>query len=675
MPERMHHATLSFNAQGTPVADNFEDVYFSNDSGYDETVHVFIAGNDLLARWHSWQSPHYVIAETGFGTGLNCLIAMQLFERFRREHPSHPLKQLFILSTEKYPLRASDLSIALAQFPQLRDEAAHLIAQYPPAVTGCHRLQFAKWSTTLDVWMGDVHDLLQQWHCPQNGLVDSWFLDGFAPSKNPQMWTPVLFEQMARLSKHSASFATFTAAGVVKRGLLAVGFTLQKRKGFGRKRDMLTGIFESSGEPKVTAPWHYRYPLTSARDVSMTESIAIMGTGLAGSSLALALCKRGVRVSLFGKGPSAADGASGNRQGGFYPQLQASMSHPALIQSHGFMFARRHYNELLQQAHFTHDFCGVLLLAFNTEVQKRQQNLLDNNHWPQELVTDVSAQQASELSHLALQQGGLFVPQGGWICPKELVDAQLKAARKTGLLSEHYQCEIHPLVTDTGVTLTARNQQTWTADRLIIASGHDAADHAMLSHLPLRPVRGQVEALPTQPPISELKTVVCHKGYLTPEWNGRHALGSTYVKGDRDSAPRASESEQNLHLHARILANYDWAQTLQHDNQARAGIRLGSADHQPIAGQVEPPEMVESLFGNLYLGRHISHYSVQESEQRLLVLTGLGSRGLTTAPLMAEVIASQLCHEPLPLSEPLLQATAAQRFALRQFKRPPELRP
>ncbi|NVK58110.1 MAG: bifunctional tRNA (5-methylaminomethyl-2-thiouridine)(34)-methyltransferase MnmD/FAD-dependent 5-carboxymethylaminomethyl-2-thiouridine(34) oxidoreductase MnmC [Alteromonadaceae bacterium] len=676
MTNRLHTANVHFNPQGTPVADTFDDVYFSNDSGIDETRHVFIDGNDLTERWQHWQQPHFVIAETGFGTGLNGLITMQLFKQFRMANPTHPLKQLFIVSTEKFPIKASDLQQALAVFPTVSAEVSKLIELYPAPLPGCHRLDFSQWHTTVDLWLGDIDDLLPQWHCPQEGLVDAWFLDGFAPSKNPDMWSDTLFTQMARLSKPRATFATFTAAGIVKRGLKAAGFAIAKRKGFGRKRDMLAGYLDTSPARRVNAPWHYRYPTVAA---SSNEHIAIIGAGLAGSTLALALCKRGIKVSLFGHGPGPADGASGNRQGGLYPQLQASLSNPAQIQAHGFLYARRYYNALSAAGFsFEHDNCGVLLLGFNDEVKHRQQKLIGNDIWPQELVTAVTAEQASELSGLALSDSGLFVHQGGWICPAQLVAAQLQAARQTGLLEEHYgacvktadMVEVMPHTADTLLHIEA-DEQRWQVSRVVLAAGHECTEIDALAHLPLRPVRGQVEALPSQRPVNQLKTVLCHKGYLTPDWQGRHALGSTYVKGDTDTTPRESESAQNLAIHAKALAHYDWAHTLTHDNDARAAIRLGTADHQPIVGAVLAPHTITERYHDLYQGKHVNSYPEVSELQQLLAFTGLGSRGLTTAPLMAEVLASQLCHEPLPMSETLLQAVAPERFQLRNLRRPP----
>ncbi|TPV60729.1 bifunctional tRNA (5-methylaminomethyl-2-thiouridine)(34)-methyltransferase MnmD/FAD-dependent 5-carboxymethylaminomethyl-2-thiouridine(34) oxidoreductase MnmC [Aestuariibacter sp. GS-14] len=671
MTDALRPANVHFNDQGTPIADAFDDVYFSNDSGIQETQHVFIQGNNIVERWLTCSQSHYVIAETGFGTGLNCLVAMLAFAQFRDMNPGHPLKRLYILSTEKFPIEPADLTRALSVFPDVAPLVETLVKQYPPMLNGCHRLQFDRWHTHVDLWLGDVHDLLPTWHCPADGLVDSWFLDGFAPSKNPDMWTDALFTQMARLSKPGAGFATFTAAGVVKRGLKEAGFCIEKRKGFGRKRDMLTGTLTEVPQARTQQPWHYRYP---NRPITSTETIAIIGAGLAGSSVALALCQRGIRVTLFGCASEPADGASGNRQGGFYPQLQASLSPSARIQAHSFLYAARYYQHLVEQgASFTQSQCGVLLLAFSDEIASRQHKLVNNQLWPKQIVYPVTREEATEIANLPMQHGGLFCPLGGWISPQELVHAQLALARQTGLLTEHYSGEVDVTHHEGSALVTARqSNQQWHFSRAVLACGHHSAQLNPLSYIPLRPVRGQVEAIPEQAPLDSLSTVLCHKGYMTPGWQGRMALGSTYVKLDTQCDARPEESEQNLATHANAMTGHEWAQHIAHDNTARASIRMGVADHQPVVGAVMSPAILSERYEQLYKGLRPADYSLNTSDQVVTVLTGLGSRGLTTAPLMAEVLVSQWCGEPLPMEEDLLQALAPERFVLREMKKKPQ---
>ena len=676
------HAQVHFNESGTPVADHFDDVYFSNDSGIDETQHVFVAGNDLAERWQQWRNPTFVIAETGFGTGLNFLVAMRAFNEFRAANPDHPLKRLYFITTEKFPLPQQDMQRALEAFPALKDEAQALASLYPMGLEGCHRLHFDNHSTTLDLWIGDVHELLPQWHSPVNGLIDAWFLDGFAPSKNPDMWTDALFSQMARLSKTGTTFGTFTAAGIVKRGLAGVGFTIKKRNGFGRKRDMLTGVFNQDNENvqhklRLPAGPYYRYANYS---LDKTSKVAVVGSGLAAATACLALVKRGISTTLYFDGDTLASGASGNPQGGFYPQLHSEASIASRIQAHSFLYARQAYDHTFEHvkacglADVAHDFCGVIQLSFNDKVAERQNKLAAADVWPEALIKPVNSKEVSDIANLALPYSGLYIGLGGWLSPPQLVTAMIEEALQSGKLTlkPNHTYVSHEAVETTKQQVQIRfnldsveSEEVITADHLILALGAGAVNASDFDSLSLRPVRGQVEAIPTQMPIEQLNTVLCHKGYMTPVFEGRHALGSTYVKNDLSTDVRSDETEMNLATHEQALANTDIVQALQHDGKARAATRLGSPDHQPVVGALHNFDSLKELYTMLGVGKPLTSAPVLPSSV-VSTLTCLGSRGLTTAPLMAEVLVSSLCNEPLPLSNDLLNAVNTSRFMTRE---------
>ena len=676
------HAQVHFNESGTPVADHFDDVYFSNDSGIDETQHVFVAGNDLAERWQQWRNPTFVIAETGFGTGLNFLVAMRAFNEFRAANPDHPLKRLYFITTEKFPLPQQDMQRALEAFPALKDEAQALASLYPMGLEGCHRLHFDNHSTTLDLWIGDVHELLPQWHSPVNGLIDAWFLDGFAPSKNPDMWTDALFSQMARLSKTGTTFGTFTAAGIVKRGLAGVGFTIKKRNGFGRKRDMLTGVFDQDHENvqhklRLPAGPYYRYVNGS---LDKTSKVAVVGSGLAAATACLALVKRGISTTLYFDGDTLASGASGNPQGGFYPQLHSEASIASRIQAHSFLYARKAYDHTIEHvkacglADVAHDFCGVIQLSFNDKVAERQNKLAAADVWPETLIKPVDSKEVSDIANLPLPYSGLYIGLGGWLSPPQLVTAMIEEALQSGKLTlkPNHTYVSHEAVETTKQRVqirfnldSAENEEVITADHLILTLGAGAVNASDFDSLSLRPVRGQVEAIPTQMPIEQLNTVLCHKGYMTPVFEGRHALGSTYVKNDLSTDVRGDETEMNLATHEQALANTDIVQALQHDGKARAATRLGSPDHQPVVGALHNFDSLKELYTMLGVGKPLTSAPVLPSSV-VSTLTCLGSRGLTTAPLMAEVLVSSLCKEPLPLSNDLLNAVNTSRFMTRE---------
>ena len=707
------HAQVHFNENGIPVADHFDDVYYSNDSGINETQHVFIQGNDLHQRWALWDKPHFNIAETGFGTGLNFLVVMHEFKLFRHANPHHPLKRLFFLTTEKYPLPKADIQRALATFETLQTETDALMAVYPIGLDGCHRLHFAAFDTTLDLWIGDVHQLLGQWHSPEEGLVDAWFLDGFAPSKNPDMWTDALFEQMARLSKNDTTFATFTAAGIVKRGLAHVGFAIRKRAGFGRKRDMLTGRFQltSANEiesnnietsahfspqsvpfssPETTKNKHihklrlpegpyYRY---NTVPLSEEHHVVVVGSGLAAATMCLALTKRNIRVTLCFDGDSLAQGASGNPQGGFYPQLHSEASIASRLQAHCFLYARDYYDSVsfnsklqastkesdtdLETSTEKYDFCGVIQLRFNDKVGVRQTKLVNDDVWPSALIRHVDSDEVRQIAGVNLPYEGLFIPKGGWLSPPQLVSDIIELARVTGNLTlKPNHCYVSH-TSDGDVEFT--HGESIKADHVVLALGAGAVGTDAFGSLPLRPVRGQVEAVESQPPIDALKTVLCHKGYMTPAMEGRHALGSTYVKNDLAVEPREDESKQNLATHEQALANTDMVSKLKHDGMARAATRLGSPDHQPVVGALHNFKTLKQEYADLGVGKPFHQVSTLP-KSNVSTLSCLGSRGLTTAPLLAEVLASTLLREPLPLNNDLLNAVNTSRFMVREAVR------
>ena len=258
-------AQLDWDEQGQPLSRQFGDVYFSRASGLEESRHVFLRHNRIAERCAALESDgRLVIGETGFGTGLNFLCAWQAFAE---QAPAGA--RLHFVSVEKYPLGQDDLRRALALWPELAPFSTPLLEQYAGIQPGFQRLLFDGGRVVLTLLVGDALECLPQ----LEAQVDAWFLDGFAPAKNPQMWTPELFAQLARLSAPGASLATFTCAGTVRRGLIAAGFRMEKVKGFGHKREMLAGLYEGQPAPGGK-PWFARPPRPAARRAMNTVTAA-----------------------------------------------------------------------------------------------------------------------------------------------------------------------------------------------------------------------------------------------------------------------------------------------------------------------------------------------------------------------------------------------------------------
>ncbi len=223
MPETMNTtAELNWGAGDVPIATRFDDPYYSLHDGAAEAAHVFLAGNDLPQRF----AAGFHIAELGFGTGLNALVAGHAWAAAGQSG------KLRFTSFEAFAITADEMARALAPWPQFADEAARIVAAW-----GTGARQFETAHLALEVIEGDARQTVPNWA----GQADAWFLDGFSPAKNPELWEARLLAAVAAHTRKGGSFATYSAAGQVRRDLEAAGFTVERRAGFAHKRHMSVG--------------------------------------------------------------------------------------------------------------------------------------------------------------------------------------------------------------------------------------------------------------------------------------------------------------------------------------------------------------------------------------------------------------------------------------------------
>lgn len=611
-------APVRFNEFNLPVSTEFDDIYFNNENGLAESRYVFIQHNDLPQRWQTHNDAVFRIAETGFGTGLNFLACWALFNT---QAPS--ALRLHFVSFEKYPLSTPDMARALQHFPELAEFADQLITALPSPHAGCHRLQFAGGRVTLDLWYGDIHEQLPQWLPHAANTIDAWFLDGFAPDKNPQMWQPNVYQAMATSCRQHGSFATFTAAGAVRRGLQAAGFAVEKVKGFGHKREMLRGTITPNDSALGAAP---------AYDI--TQQVTIVGGGIAAACLAWSLCQRGVAVALLTTG--VADAASGNAQGAVYPLLHAELSPLSAFFLGAFDHARQFYQHHTKQWHEA----GVVQLAFNATRQQRHDKIIASELYHDSLVSQISSGATQALWSGLPAQPALWYPTAGWVSPQELVTALLNACGERLTIT---QCSGITDVTQTpqGVLLTAADGHEYQAKRVIVAAGAGTTELLSPWQLSFQNVRGQVTQVQATTFSKQCPVVVCYKGYFTPAQHGMHCVGATYAReqGNVQFDPlqlqptNAADTAENLHTLADNLQQ-SWIAELQPVHE-RAALRHTTRDHLPACGWLT---------------------------ERVGVLAGLGSRGFTSAPLCAEILVGQWLNEPLPIAASLLARLAPQRL-------------
>ncbi|QQE87590.1 bifunctional tRNA (5-methylaminomethyl-2-thiouridine)(34)-methyltransferase MnmD/FAD-dependent 5-carboxymethylaminomethyl-2-thiouridine(34) oxidoreductase MnmC [Azotobacter chroococcum] len=646
------HAQLDWDEHGQPLSRGFGDVYFSRASGLEETRYVFLAHNALPLRFAALPAGGRLsVGETGFGTGLNFLCAWQLFERTA---PADT--RLHFVSVERFPLTRADLQKALALWPELAPWADALLAQYVAVHPGFQRFVFAEGRVVLTLLVGDVLERLPE----LDARIDAWFLDGFAPAKNPEMWTPALFAELARLSAPGASLATFTSAGFVRRGLNAAGFAMQRIKGFGQKREMLAGRFE--GTPQEAAkPWFARPP----RPAGPREALVI-GAGLAGCAAAASLARRGWQVTLLERRAAVAEETSGNPQGVLYLKLSAHGTALSRLILAGFGFTRR----LLQRLEPGRDWspCGVLQLASDAREAARQAELAAA--FPADLLHGLGRAEAEERAGVALDSGGLFYPEAGWVHPPALC-AHLAAHPNIRLLPYREVLDLHredgQWCARAGETLLAR------APVAVLCGGAEIARFPEAAGLPLKRIRGQISRLPATAASRDLQTVLCAEGYVAPPRDGEHTLGASFRFDSTELELTAEEHAENLQLLREIST--DLAERLQADRldpaalDGRAGFRCTSPDYLPIAG----PLADAAAFAEAYavLGKDARQVPQHPCPwlDGLYVSSGHGSRGLLSAPLAGELLAAWLDDEPLPVPRAVAEACHPNRFGLRRLIR------
>lgn len=521
-------ATLDFKDE-TPWSAAYGDVYHSRGGGAAQARHVFLAGNGLPARWQ--RRERFVILETGFGAGLNFLATWRAWR-------GDPLRsrRLHFVSVEKHPFAAADLARIHQGYPDLQREAAELHAAWPPLVRGAHRLEFG--DAVLTLFFGDVAILREL-----ELAADAIYLDGFAPAKNPEMWTHPVMRSISRLAAPGATLATWSVAAGVRDALHATGFSFEKRPGFGDKREMLAGRYEKQG----------RTPITPERRA------AVVGAGLAGAAICERLCARGWEVELYERHARPAQEASGNHAGTFHPIVTSDDSVFARLTRAGFFHALSRWREL---EGLRWDACGVLQLARTDKEARSQEQAVAG--LPPDYAQLVSAEEASRHAGLALAAPGVWFPRAGWVQPQTLVQAQLAAC---------------------GARLRTRFSTPLASlpdDRLVIlANSSDAPALAPVPHLRMRRVRGQLTYL-REGSLDAPHVVVLRGGMVLPPVQGVCVVGASYDLEDEDRALRADSHAANL---AR-LANITAVSALAKDLDGRVGFRAVTPDRLPVVGRV-----------------------------------------------------------------------------------------
>ena len=526
---------LVWTERGEPRSSRFGDVYFSADDGLAESRAVFLQGCDLPGAWSERQS--FTVAELGFGTGLNIAALLDLWHG---EGPANGWLNVF--SIEAFPLTAREAARALANWPELAAVTEALVARWPAGTPGIHRIDLPEWRATLDLAVGDVEWALSQWQ----GVADAWFLDGFSPALNPQMWAEPVIDLIVARSAPDARIATFTVAGAVRRGLSERGFQVDKRPGHGRKRERLEARRTEAVTPAAPRP-----------------TVAVIGAGIAGAALVRALSVSGIAVTVI-EADRPGSGGSGFPAALVTPRLDAGDAVIAGLHAQALERARDLYR-VTPGAVISE---GVTQLATMPRDAGRFAKIAAQTIWPEQHMTLTHADSGRTGKPSLLMAGALCVHPGtlleAWFADATWITRQADALKA---VDGRWQ------------VLGAEGGVMVEVDRVVIAGGWGTA--ALLPELGLAPVRGQADWVEVAD--AEV-SATAWGGYLAPTADG-FLYGSTHRRGDEGIDVRAGDSSANLEtLRSRRSDLAEDAERLV--PTARAAVRATTSDRLPICGPV-----------------------------------------------------------------------------------------
>ncbi len=356
-----------------PVAKNFDDVYFSKSGGLEESRQVFLRGCNLPQDWQD--NDKYIICELGFGTGLNFLAVLDLWQKAAGTD-----QFLHFISIEKFPLDKKQLMRALEKFDEIKSLSQKLISKWPDRVKGTHRLHFG--NVVLDLIHDDIANALDGLNIKAN----AWFLDGFTPAKNPDMWSENVFSQISRLSAPNAKIGTFTVAGKVKQGLSALGFEVKKQAGFGKKRERLEAVYKNYKQQKKIKP---------------CLKPVIIGGGIAGASIAKAFLRRGIKPVIIDPHPDLQTAASGNPLGLVMPKLDKQDRPESRFYNSAFIYTKNLYD---------YETRGIIQIAKTKNEEERFEDLAKLQALPPDEMQFFDKEKAQKITDINIQFGGLFFP-------------------------------------------------------------------------------------------------------------------------------------------------------------------------------------------------------------------------------------------------------------------------
>jgi tRNA 5-methylaminomethyl-2-thiouridine biosynthesis bifunctional protein len=623
-------ARIEFDADGLPFAPDFGDRYHPRIGALAQARHVFLAGNGLPERWAGRE--RFTVLETGFGLGNNFLATWQAWRDDARR-----CARLDVVAVERHPPSRADLERMHRGSP-LPTLAQALLDAWPPLTPGLHRLVFEAGRVRLLLAFGDATELLPELRL----AADAFFLDGFAPARNPAMWQPRLLEALARRAAPGATAATWSVARELREGLLAAGFEVERMAGIGGKREITVARFA----PRFVARHPMPSPACAAREA------VVVGAGLAGAFCARALADEGIAVRLFDRQPGPAAETSGNPAGLFHGTVHADDGPHARLLRAAALSTERRLRPLIGSGAVAGAVDGLLRLGDDLDAMRAT---VERQRLPADWVQALDAAAASALAGVVLPGPAWFYPGGGWVAPADAVREVVAGLAFTGGV------DVHALQSAGGGwrLLDAGGAVIAESAIVVLANAADAIRLLApfgLEDAPLQRTRGQISGWAGDP--VALRLPVAGDGYAIPMPGGGLWCGATGALVD-DARPRDADDVEN---HDRLRRLTGLAPPADRTTwRSRVGWRLGSADRLPVAGPL--PAQASGAARRKDQARFVPR------REGLFVCTALGGRGITLAPLLGALIAAQTTGGPWPLEQSLVDAIDPARWRVRAQRR------
>lgn len=629
---------------GQPYSELYDDVYYSNQGGLDESQHVFIAANQLEQRFSD--CTQFTIAEIGLGTGLNFMLAAKQF----LQHAPHTA-MLDYVAIEKHVIHPDDIQQHASRYPEFEQCYAELLRQYPLPATGVYRCVLFQGQVRLTIIVGDVADAVAQ----HTWLVDAWFLDGFSPASNCAMWSQQLFDFMATCSHAGTTLATYTVAGAVRRGLQKSGFHINRLPGFGRKREMLVGQFSSEQDNRLysrpDAPWYALPQQYAVARASAQKTAAIVGAGVSGLMTAKQLIERGWKIKLIDGAGDIAAGASGNAAGIVMPRLSIDNAIDNTFYMQAFRYACQQYRDV-QRLHVekfwfeTGAVCG-----FKQDKAKRLLQSMGN------------ALQTCHIDYAEDTLQWLSFVDAGWLRPRALCQALWQQHKDDIELINDTVVDVHNANHSVSL-LNADGQQVADTDIVIFANASGVRYIKAFAYLNVQASRGQVVELEQQHVNEAIEQPLSASAYITPMFKGKAVAGASYSDTLTTALSLRDQNDiiEQLNMHFSGLLNMP-------PLSGRVSQRAVSQDRVPVVGAAPDPAYFHSEYHDLRHGKPPQHYANAKHMQGVYLNVAHGSRGFCSSFLCAEIIASMVQGSVLPVSWQVLDYLNPSRFLVKQLKR------